>query len=155
MINKTRNTLFKKMKNSGNQQKKYSPRMYLGFNKASIHLTLFFPHRGHLYYRDVGHDGLLEEEQLCWWSLLWWDYLLLQLCWEGSGMYIYRNVLLNQDYFGVIFTVNFVGIMFFNQKQITEMLSVKGIYKSLNHMHSQVITSYLRYCAMKFVNLLI
>lgn len=70
-------------------------------------------------------------------------------------MYIYRNVLLNQDYFGVIFTVNFVGIMFFNQTQITEMLSVKGIYKSLNHMHPQVITSYLRYCAVKFVNLLI
>lgn len=27
--------------------------------------NFFFLHRGHLYHRDVCHDGLLEAEQLC------------------------------------------------------------------------------------------
>lgn len=90
-------------------------------------------------------DGLCFDETTSFYS-----------CVEKAQVCMYTGMCcLNQDYFGVIFTVNFVGIMFFDQMQITEMLSFKGIYKSQNHMHSQVITSYLRYCAMNFVNLLI
>lgn len=48
-------------------------------------LSFFVPCRGHLYHRDVCHDGLLEEQQLRGHYVLQRDVLFLHMCGEGSG----------------------------------------------------------------------